>query len=197
MVTDHQTKALSSADRSSADARPNDEELKTADRITGTHQSHLSCYCYFQSSQLSATISAVIMLAICCGCQSGIVDPGRTRGRPQQTLSPEIVTPQTNATQFNSAQPPVSGPITQGATPPDWAHVARQPATSVIQMAPTGEDKSQYHSVKPGESWTSLARTHGLTVKQLADANGMDPAAILKQGQIVYIPEVGRRAATP
>jgi hypothetical protein len=194
MVTDHQKKAASSAGRQNSDARSSCGELQTSDRTDDTLASPLSCQCYFPCSRPAATISASIafMLIICNGCQSGIVDSGRSRGRPQQTMSPAIITPQ-----LNGAHPSVSGPITQGATPPDWAHVARQPATSVIQMAPTGEDKSQYHSVKPGESWTSLARTHGLTVKQLADANGMDPAAILKQGQIVYIPEAGRRAATP
>lgn len=139
---------------------------------------------------------SALVLFVCSGCQSGLVDPGRSRGasRPSQSISPPLMVPQPTPGQ----QQTIDGlPAATGSNHPDWGHVTRQPVSNVVQLSPNADAKPQYHTVQPGESWSSLAKQHGLTVKQLADANGIDPGAILKKGQIVYIPESGRRAESP
>ena len=152
--------------------------------------------------------STILMVSGILGCQSGLVDPGRSRGtsRPMQPLS----IPAPPAVQPTVPQGPAfpSGNLPPGSTPPgstppgstpsgndpsqstshDWKHVSRQPATSVIKLSPTDDAKAKYHKVQPGETWSSLARQFGLSVKQLADANGINPSTPLQQGQLVYIP---------
>ncbi|MDB5385389.1 MAG: hypothetical protein JWM11_1035 [Planctomycetaceae bacterium] len=198
MVKDHQKPALRSANGRIADRTQDCGRLQTEARTNGTCRPNRSLVSHWSGllqdpnwrpGACCVTSWLTLALLTCGGCQSGLIDPGRSRGtgRPSQIISPAP----------GPQQPGSSGPITQGATPPDWAHVARQPATSVVQMSPADDMKAQYHTVQAGESWSSLARQNGVSVKQLADANGMDPSAILKTGQIVYIPPAGRRAAGP
>lgn len=151
----------------------------------------------------STWTATVLMMAGIVGCQSGLVDPGRSRGtsRPMQPLS----IPAPPAVQPTVPQGPAfpSGNLPSGSTPPgstpsgndpsqstshDWKHVSRQPATSAIKLSPTDDAKAKYHKVQLGETWSSLARQFNLSAKQLADANGIDPSTPLQQGQLVYIP---------
>ena len=110
------------------------------------------------------------------GCRS-VVDPGRSiqGGPPPQT--PVIVAP------------PSTGP--QLAPPPttNQSGVIRQPASAVIKLPQAAAGESKYHTVVAGDNWTSIARKYQLTVQELTDANGIDPATKLQPGQLVYIPE--------
>jgi LysM repeat protein len=143
------------------------------------------------------------LLLLSCGCQSGLVDSGRSRRNARP--SPALNVPPTNG------QPPLlNGPaIPSGTTSGqgtssapvslsspgnslNWDHVSRQSAATVVKMPATDEAKAKYHTVQTNETWSSLARSHGLSVKQLADANGIDPSNLLKAGQIVYIPDAGK-----
>lgn len=118
----------------------------------------------------------LIALGLCqVGCQS-IVDPGRP---------------------MNSAQPP-AGAITVAppSIPPqlpapsatNQSAVVRQPVAAVIQLPQAAAGESKYHAVVAGDNWTKLARQYQLSVQELTDANGIDPATPLQPGQLVYIP---------
>lgn len=140
------------------------------------------------------------LLLLGCGCQSGLVDSGRSRrsARPSPTLSAPSTSGQSPVLEGPVIPPgptsrsgSSSAPISLG--PPEaslnWNHVNRQSAATAVQMPALDEAKANYHTVQANETWSSLARLHGLTVKQLADANGIDAATLLKPGQIVYIPK--------
>lgn len=131
----------------------------------------------FASSCLPRSIvKAVLALAIAfaiTGCQS-TVDPGRSmRPMPQR---PAVIPP--SGPEFPS------NPIS-----PDTTGVQRQPAAAVLQLPQAGADESQYHTVKSGDTWSSVARQYQMTVQELTDANGIDPSTVLQPGQMIYIPE--------
>ena len=115
-------------------------------------------------------ILATLLLA---GCQS-VVDPGRSM-RPIPT-NPSVVIP--------------SGPvIPPSADPRDSSSIGRQPASSTLQLPQSDAAEATWHTVKAGDTWSSMSRQYGLTVPQLTDANGIDPATPLQPGQMIYIPE--------
>lgn len=143
------------------------------------------------------------LLFLSCGCQSGLVDSGRSRRGARPT--PALSVPSTGGQQPildgptipggpTSGQGTSSAPVSLGspANSLNWDHVSRQSAATVVKMPATDEAKAKYHTVQANETWSSLARTHGLSVKKLADANGIDPSNPLKVGQIVYIPDTGK-----
>jgi LysM repeat protein len=114
------------------------------------------------------------------GCQS-VVDPGRSMNSARPPQGSMIVPPPT-------AAPVLPAPP---ATPPasPQAGVLRQPAAAVIKLPQATASETKYHKVVAGDNWTSLARKYQMTVKELTDANGIDPATTLQPGQLVYIPE--------
>jgi LysM repeat protein len=93
-----------------------------------------------------------------------------------------------------SRQGTSSAPVSLGSPTSslNWDHVSRQSAATAVEMPATDEAKANYHKVQGNETWSSLARSHGLSAKQLADANGIDPSNALKVGQIVLIPDTGK-----
>src|SRR5579863_464912 len=62
-----------------------------------------------------------------------------------------------------------------------------QPATAVADYV---------HTVMPGESLTSVAAADGLSVQQLAAANGLSPTAQLVTGMALQIPPQGTTPAS-
>src|ERR1700716_2777926 len=61
-------------------------------------------------------------------------------------------------------------------------------AAATLLAAPTGASAAFPHLVAPGESLSSVAATDGLTVEQLAAANGLSPEASLISGSTLMIP---------
>ncbi len=126
---------------------------------------------------IGKTIALLAALILCqAGCRS-VVDPGRSiqGGPPPQT--PVIVAP------------PSTGPQLVPQPSTNQSGVIRQPAASVIKLPQAAAGESKYHTVVAGDNWTSIARKYQLTVQELTDANGIDPATKLQPGQLVYIPE--------
>lgn len=116
-----------------------------------------------------------LMLA---GCQS-VVDPGRSmRPAPQRpsVIPPGVISP--SGPEFPST------PSSQ-----DTSGVERQPAAALLQLPQADATESKYHTVKAGDSWSSVAGQHRLTVSTLTEANGMDSSTVLQPGQMIYIPE--------
>jgi LysM repeat protein len=58
-------------------------------------------------------------------------------------------------------------------------------------LAPAGASASVAHTVLPGESLSSIAAQDGLSVAQLAAANGLSPNALLIAGSAISIPPQG------
>jgi soluble lytic murein transglycosylase-like protein len=61
-------------------------------------------------------------------------------------------------------------------------------AAATLLAAPAGASAAFPHLVAPGESLSSVAATDGLTVEQLAAANGLSPEASLISGSTLMIP---------
>lgn len=61
-------------------------------------------------------------------------------------------------------------------------------AGSISLVAPAAASADFLHTVMPGESLTSVAAADGLTVSQLAAANGLSPTAQLTAGSGIQIP---------
>jgi LysM repeat protein len=61
-------------------------------------------------------------------------------------------------------------------------------ATAVMLIAPAGASASVSHVVAAGESLSSIAASDGLSVEQLAGANGLSPEAFLLEGSTLTIP---------
>jgi len=132
------------------------------------------------------------VVVFCSGCQSGLVDPRWSRGsvhpsRPNVIPAPPPFQPGGQPTiQPNVESTTSNVSATPGGSANVWRNVARQPAASVIKLSPEENSQAKYHTVGVGETWESLAEKYGLTVKQLADVNGIDPSVPLQQGQIIY-----------
>ncbi|MDN5786253.1 LysM peptidoglycan-binding domain-containing protein [Pseudorhodobacter sp.] len=68
---------------------------------------------------------------------------------------------------------------------------------STAQPAPaTTREQPGRHRVKRGETIYSVARTYGVSVKSLADWNGLGPDLDLREGQYLLIPVVAAAAPT-
>ncbi|MBV8942644.1 MAG: LysM peptidoglycan-binding domain-containing protein [Solirubrobacterales bacterium] len=63
-------------------------------------------------------------------------------------------------------------------------------------VAPAAAEADFMHTVMPGESLTSIAAVDGLTVAQLAAANGISPFTRLVAGSTLAIPPQGGSAST-
>ncbi len=124
----------------------------------------------------TATRMLLVLMLTTVGCQS-VVDPGRSMRPVPAPVSPGVITPSGPA--FPST------PLPQDSA----AGVERQPATTVLQLPHASAKESKYHTVKAGDSWTSVARQYQLTVPELTDANGIDLSTVLQPGQMIYIPE--------
>src|SRR5262249_52866320 len=68
-------------------------------------------------------------------------------------------------------------------------------AAAAILIAPAGASASVSHVVAAGESLSSIAASDGLSLEQLADANGLSPEAFLLEGSTLTIPP--QETATP
>lgn len=128
----------------------------------------------------SATLSRVgrytLLIALglaSAGCQS-TVDAGRSmRPIPQR---PAVI-------------PPAGPEFPSTPIPQDTSGLERQPAAAVLQLPQVDSGESKYHTVKSGDTWSSIARQYQMTVRELTDANGIDPSTVLQPGQMIYIPE--------
>lgn len=103
-----------------------------------------------------------------CGCGSPVVDPGRGT---LHVVSPTLPAPQ-------SVEP----------SPAESAEVPQVPAESVIS-GPQHPETATYHTVKAGETLSSIAKRYGLTAEQLRSANGLDASAIIQPQQLLFIPK--------
>lgn len=114
----------------------------------------------------------------CClvfaGCQS-VVDPGRTM-RPVPAPQGTTVDPSGPSFPLNS-------------TLRDNSNLERQPAAAVLSLPQANLNKSKYHTVQKGDTWSSIAAKFRLTVPQLTAANGIDASTVLQPGQMIYIPD--------
>lgn len=144
-------------------------------RIAPTRSPRRGCVSY-QLTRCQALLTTMLLCQV--GCQS-VVDPGRSMnaGRPPQAAVPMMP----STAPFQTQTPPVATT--------DQSGVVRQPAAAVIQLPQAKAGESKYHTVVAGDTWTALARKYQLTVSELTDANGIDPATTLQPGQLVYIPE--------
>ncbi len=116
------------------------------------------------------------LLLATAGCQS-VVDPGRSMRPAPAPTSPGVIVP------GGPAFP--STPVPDGSS----AGVERQPVAAVLKLPQANSTESKYHTVKAGDSWSSVAQQYHLTVPELTTANGIDPSTVLQPGQMIYIPE--------
>jgi LysM repeat protein len=81
------------------------------------------------------------------------------------------------------------------AIPPQGAPATATSITAPPTTAAPSSSAAFQHTVLPGESLTSVAAADGLTVPQLAAANGLSPTAELITGSTLSIPSQGAPTA--
>ncbi|XXF80751.1 M23 family metallopeptidase [Myxococcaceae bacterium GXIMD 01537] len=98
-----------------------------------------------------------------------------------------------------------------GAPPPASARAAAAPAGPPVELSPAHAEPElvgRHHRVAPSETMYRIARTYGITVEELAAANGIKDPRTLTVGQELLIPAVmppepepaagsGKEASTP
>lgn len=162
------------------DHRPAKVCRQSQSSIAATRSPQGSC----ASRRFTLYLALLANLMLChIGCQS-VVDPGRSMNSARPPQGSMIVPPPT-------ASPVLPAPpaTPQSAAQTPQAGILRQPAAAVIKLPQATASETKYHKVVAGDNWTSLARKYQMTVKELTDANGIDPATTLQPGQLVYIPE--------
>ncbi len=116
-------------------------------------------------------LAPLLLLLALIGCQT-VVDPGRSQGVITAPPSgPLLIPPQVPAT-----------------NQPDPSGVIRQPVSAVLQLPQTTAAEAKYHTVSQGETWSSISQKYQLSVQDLTNSNGLDPATPLQPGQMVYLP---------
>jgi LysM repeat protein len=70
-------------------------------------------------------------------------------------------------------------------------------AAATTLIAPAGASASVSHVVAAGESLSSIAASDGLTVEQLAAANGVSPEALLLEGSTLTVPSQTEAPSEP
>ena len=68
---------------------------------------------------------------------------------------------------------------------------------TVIAAATSAQPTAQTYTVKEGETLFEIALRFGLTVKELADVNGITNPALIRPGQVLVIPAPGTTPSAP
>lgn len=75
------------------------------------------------------------------------------------------------------------------------ASSAAEPSGRERTVADAGEGGT--HTVRPGESWWSIANQHGVPMARLCAANGLEPSATIQPGQVLKLPPPRRSSEAP
>lgn len=80
------------------------------------------------------------------------------------------------------------------ASPP-----APQPQASLQPAASGGEHPGTFHTVRPGETLYRIARGYGVPLADLTRENGIEDAATVEEGRVIFVPrtELSRAADPP
>lgn len=76
------------------------------------------------------------------------------------------------------------GAIVDSPGPDGLPHVPLSQLLPQQQMGTAGA----YHEVRPGETLSSIARMHQVSVQQLQQANGFNERTVLQPGQLISLP---------
>ncbi|MGH2342639.1 peptidoglycan DD-metalloendopeptidase family protein [Segnochrobactraceae bacterium EtOH-i3] len=115
---------------------------------------------------------------------SQIIIPTYVYGQPAKGVAA--------ATAPTLATPTLSAPTgTLGTMPASAAAAAAAPVAAAASKASAGTS----YVVKSGDSLRAVAKRNGLSYKELAAANGLEPTSELKIGQKIVIPGAGTTAA--
>ena len=88
---------------------------------------------------------------------------------------------------------PVSGAASTGASTAASNRTARSAAESSVRgRAVANAGAGGTHTVRPGESWWSIANQYGVSMARLCAANGLEPSATIQPGQVLKLPSPQR-----
>jgi LysM domain len=125
------------------------------------------------------SVLAALVTVAALGCGPRLVQPG-TNPAPLPAPAPASV-------------PQLEGPVLPDQPGPalDVGGVPRVPASSVVTIPDSSGPArdARYHTVERGDTLTAIARRYGTTVGVLIEANGLDQDAVIRPGQLIYIPQ--------
>lgn len=120
--------------------------------------------------------------------------------RPATPTYTPTWTPTPSRTPIPTATPPVTDTPPPTATLPPTITPAAPPAGSasatVVAVAASSTPGTLTYTVKPGETLSEIAARFGLTVEELAQANGITNVALVRAGQVLIIPASAAAPAT-
>jgi LysM repeat protein len=147
------------------------------------------------SSRRSFIVLFLLAAFLLAACERQIQEDDGASGTP--TLP--VLTPPAQPT-IDPALVPTTDPALIPTTDPalipttDPALVPTPVPGGSVQVTPPATGQSTY-TVVAGDTLFNIARTYGLTIEELAAANGIDPNGLLTPGQTLVIPTAGGTAA--
>jgi LysM repeat protein len=118
--------------------------------------------------------------------------------RPTKTPAPETPTPvNTIAVEVDAtAMPTTTAEIAVTDTPPP-ATGTPEPTGTPVPPTTTPSAELIAHRVRRGETLWELAMLYGVTIRAIADANGLADPSLIITGQTLVIPEPGQTPPPP
>lgn len=140
----------------------------------------------FLQARLLGTLTGVLMLSACAGALPYDPDFRGIFGGPLST-----------APGAGGAAQVTDGFAGQGVNAPRVPDVTASATPTPAGTAPsTVTTPARTHTVAAGETAYSIARKYGVTLQQLAQANGLSESMMLRSGQVLTIPAATQMAST-
>lgn len=135
------------------------------------------------------------IVGLIAGCGPQMVDAPRGDSSPltarASAQSSVVLVSLSSGTAVGAARQDRRTAPSPEASAGDFTRLPHKLASDVVVLRePAGE--AVYHQVRQGETLFRISRAHRVALRELIDANGLDPQAVLHPEQWIYIPRPAR-----